>query len=421
MKIEWKYFGEEVLKGVELVRAITAVKPKNPMKERYDAYIVGGCVRDIIRWYTGKVGSPNIHDVDICTNMPMDELYEVFNCTSNNGEAHGTILVKYEGIAFEVTQFRTEADYSDGRHPDRVEWADTFKEDSERRDFTINAMAIDADGNVIDYHGGLKDLRDGVLRTVGNPEERFGEDALRIIRAMRFAARFNMSVDPATLKAITKLHGTLSKIAVERISSELKKTAEYGMKQFAQVLDLIVSTGTSESIDPQGLINWSLANKLASNRAIDSLVPELDRDVSTAMTLMMAGCKDIKKFTQEFRLETDLAKTATYVYGSFDTFKNFGDNLTDSIKMVNNKDFDRLREIAYVCDLGQLDNNDLIAIENLIDTALPKLKILNKAVIDAGFTGAEIGKKLKPLTEWFYEQCLNGREPMIEEIMSQLQ
>lgn len=414
MKVDWKDFDEEVNKGVDLCRKIEAYG--------YEAYIVGGCVRDIVLWYKGGCkGAPNIHDVDIATNMPISELYSNFKCESNNGEAHGTILVKNAGIMFEVTQFRTDGDYSDGRHPDSVQFTKSFEEDTARRDFTINAMGIDASGNLIDYHGGESDLENGVLRTVGDANSRFSEDALRIVRAMRFAARFGMRIDADTYSAIKSLHGTLDKVAMERVSAELKKTAEYGTKAFAQVIDILYDTGAYKSIDPAGLVDWELVNKLASNRAVDSLVPELKRDVTTAIVLMMAGCKDMVRFAQVFKLETDILRAAKYVYGSFDTYKDFANNLTATVKMVTDRNFDRLREIAYVCGLGDVDHSDLIAIENLVDKTGSKLKLLSKAVNDAGYKGVEFGNHLRKLTEWFYVQVLDGKMPTEEEISEFLQ
>ena len=254
MKIDLSLFNDEVQIGTDLCQQIETFG--------YEAYLVGGCVRDIVRWYkNGQKGDPKIHDVDIATNMPIDELYDNFKCTSNNGEAHGTILVKWQKEVFEVTQFRTDGDYSDGRHPDSVQFTKSFKDDVARRDFTINAMGIDCRGNLIDYYNGEKDLDDNILRTVGDSNQRFSEDALRIIRAMRFAARFGMKIDPETMEGIKNIKGNLDKIAKERIGAELMKTAEYGKQAFADVIGLLMKTGANEVIDPEMLINWKFAKQ----------------------------------------------------------------------------------------------------------------------------------------------------------------
>lgn len=415
MRIDWKYFNnnEEVVKGIDLVRQINELG--------YDAYIVGGCVRDIVRWYTNKTGDPNIHDVDICTNMPMDKLYKTFKCESNNGEEHGTILVFNKGEAFEVTQFRADGDYSDGRHPDSVKWADTFEEDSKRRDFTINAMAIDADGNLIDYHGGAEDLANGILRTVGDPDERFGEDALRIIRAMRFAARFNMKLDHGVYNSICKLHGTLNKVAMERISAELKKTAEYGVKAFAQVMDIMVKTGAYHSFDPQKLLDWNSALIMAQNRAVSQKYIELNKDVMTSMICLLYNCKNLQHACQYFRLENDLMKTAYYVFTNLPIYKTFGTDIVATVKMINNPNYCRLEEVAHALSYKEPNAKISQDMEYVSDIAIPLSKDLSKAVSEKGYSGPAFGKKLKELTEWFYNQILDtGEAPSYEEILNNL-
>ena len=200
------------------------------------ACIVGGCVRDIVM---GKMP----HDVDIATNMTPDELKKLFGETkSNNGEAHGTVLVPYDGIMYEVTRFRADGTYSDGRHPDYVEWADTFKEDSRRRDFTINAMGIDYKGHLLDYHGGLTDLCNKVIRTVGNPVDRFTEDPLRIIRAFRFASVLGFSIEKETLEATSALSDRLMSVHAERMHDELNKVIDTGNPSaFTQFISCIAA------------------------------------------------------------------------------------------------------------------------------------------------------------------------------------
>lgn len=418
MKIEWKYFrnNSEVVNGIDLVRKINLYG--------YDAYIVGGCVRDIIRWYRTKEGDPNIHDVDICTNMPITELYKKFRCESNNGEAHGTILVFNCGEPFEVTQFRTEAGYSDGRHPDAVQWANTFEEDSKRRDFTINAMAIDADGNLIDYHGGAKDLENGVLKTVGNPDERFGEDALRIIRAMRFAARFGMKLDNDVYQSICKLHGTLGKVAMERVSAELKKTAEYGVKAFKQVLEILIKTGANNTIDPDGLIDWDSAFTLISNRCNEQLYEKYNNDITMAFICLLYNCKNLQKACQHFKLETDIMRSAYYVYTGLSGYKMFGKNFRDDIKLMNNVDFNRLEEFANALGMQALSERYVSHIKYLYDIAKSDIKDLTKALQECGYKGPLFGKMLNKLTEWYYLYIHDNNDTpdyieILEEIKSQ--
>ena len=205
----------------------------------HEAYIVGGSVRDMVRVELGQTNVLDLHDVDIATNMPIDALQKNFRTESNNGEAHGTILVFHiYGYPFEVTQFRTDGDYSDGRHPDTVSFTRDFKEDAARRDFTINAMGMDGDGNVIDPFNGIKDIEDHVLRAVGEADKRFKEDSLRILRGARFAVNFGYEIEPDTYKAM-KDNAVLTKgLSNERIRKEISavKNRECGFQLFLNIL-----------------------------------------------------------------------------------------------------------------------------------------------------------------------------------------
>ena len=222
-------------------------------KRGYEAYIAGGAVRDLVRHHLHMANANEVHDVDIATNMPIEELKQAFRCDSNNGEAHGTILVHYDGMVFEVTQFRVDGDYSDGRHPDSVEFAKTFKEDCSRRDFTINAMGLDKDMNVIDYFDGIGDLVFRRLRAVGNPFQRFTEDALRVIRGMRFAARYDLMIDDQTKQAMHSRIHLVPKLAMERIHDELYKCAGYGKRQFSAMIGYMSKFGFCNVFPEYGL------------------------------------------------------------------------------------------------------------------------------------------------------------------------
>ena len=184
----------------------------------YVAYAVGGCVRDSLLGL-----SP--HDWDLCTSATPEETLALFGekqCIPT-GLQHGTITVKWKGKLYETTTFRTEGTYSDGRHPDHVEFVPDVKEDLARRDFTINAMAYSAEEGLIDPFGGRDDLAKKIVRAVGEPERRFEEDALRILRLYRFAARFGFAVEPATGQAAKDLCRHLDCVSAERIAEELTR------------------------------------------------------------------------------------------------------------------------------------------------------------------------------------------------------
>ena len=184
----------------------------------YAAYAVGGCVRDSLLGRTA-------HDWDLCTSALPQQVMELFGAEQciPTGLQHGTVTIKYGGQLYETTTFRTEGSYTDGRHPDKVQFVPDVREDLARRDFTINAMAYNEAEGLVDPFGGQKDLQNGLLRAVGEPQQRFTEDALRILRLYRFAARFGFALDAATARAARQLAPHLDCISAERIQEELAK------------------------------------------------------------------------------------------------------------------------------------------------------------------------------------------------------
>ena len=184
----------------------------------YAAYVVGGCVRDSLLGLTP-------HDWDLCTSALPQQVMELFGAQRciPTGLQHGTVTVKQSGALYEITTFRTEGAYTDGRHPDEVHFVPDVREDLARRDFTINAMAYNEKEGLVDPFGGQADLQSGVLRAVGVPRQRFTEDALRILRLHRFAARFGFAIDPPTAQAAQELCAHLDCVSVERIEEELAK------------------------------------------------------------------------------------------------------------------------------------------------------------------------------------------------------
>ena len=184
----------------------------------YAAYVVGGCVRDSLLGLTP-------HDWDLCTSALPQQVMELFGAEKciPTGLQHGTVTVKQGGGLYEITTFRTEGTYTDGRHPDEVHFVPDVREDLARRDFTINAMAYNAKEGLVDPFGGQADLQSGILRAVGVPHQRFTEDALRILRLYRFAARFGFAIDPPTAQAAQELCAHLDCVSVERIEEELSK------------------------------------------------------------------------------------------------------------------------------------------------------------------------------------------------------
>ncbi len=189
-------------------------------KAGYEAYLVGGSVRDMI---LGR----KIYDYDICTSALPQEIKNIFseNKVIETGIKHGTVTLLYKNTNFEITVFRKESGYSDHRHPDTVIFGASLEDDLMRRDFTVNAICFDGN-EYIDLHGGINDIKKRVIRAVGDPKKRFEEDALRILRGLRFASTLGFEIEESTLRAMREYADDIKKISVERIFSEFRKAAE---------------------------------------------------------------------------------------------------------------------------------------------------------------------------------------------------
>lgn len=196
------------------------------------AHPVGGCVRDLL---LGRVPG----DYDVCTSALPERVMALFERAVPTGIQHGTVTVLTEDGPVEVTTFRREGGYADGRHPDGVSFDVGLTEDLARRDFTINAMALGERGEIIDPFGGQADLRAGLVRCVGAPDRRFGEDALRMLRGVRFAAQLGFAIEPETEQAIRRNAGRLRQVSGERVKAELEKT-------------LLSPSGAGRGFDPLG-------------------------------------------------------------------------------------------------------------------------------------------------------------------------
>ncbi|MGO9127313.1 MAG: CCA tRNA nucleotidyltransferase [Terriglobales bacterium] len=211
----------------------------------HQAYLVGGCVRDIL---LGREPA----DYDVATSATPDEVMRIFPDAYAVGAQFGVVLVPAGGVAntVEVATFRSDIGYSDGRHPDEVRFSDHPREDVQRRDFTINGMMLDPTSNqVLDFVGGQKDLKAKIIRCIGQPEQRFAEDKLRMLRAARFAARFGFEIEPATFAAIRKLAPQIRQVSRERVRDELTKMLTEGQARSAFLL--LDQTGLLHEVLPE--------------------------------------------------------------------------------------------------------------------------------------------------------------------------
>ena len=209
-------------------------------KNGFEAFAVGGCIRDSL---LGRV--PN--DWDITTSAKPEDIMNIFENTVETGIEHGTVTVVIDKEPYEVTTYRIDGDYTDGRHPDSVEFTENIEEDLSRRDFTINAMAYNNSTGLVDVFGGREDLENRVIRCVGNPKKRFEEDALRMMRGIRLSAQLGFSIDKDTFNAIEEMADSISAVSIERINVEFTKT----LMSDAKKIMIYHETGILKNVLPE--------------------------------------------------------------------------------------------------------------------------------------------------------------------------
>lgn len=376
----------------------------------YESYIVGGAVRDIV------MGSNYIHDIDIATNMPMDEIKSKFKAYEyGGGEKHGTLIVKWQGgVTFELTQFRTEGTYTDGRRPDSVEFTSSFEEDVKRRDFTINAMGVDVDGVVIDYHGGCEDIADKLLRTVGDASERFSEDALRMVRAVRIASKLGFKIDATVLDAITQNKDLLTNVSKERMRDELQKLSEVGPQAFANGIDLFYSTGILGYMI-EGHRNNDVSVSTSRIAQLKSGYFELYLailfDVYVLPTVMLC---------QQLKLTNDQIIAIDFAINSLVTLKKMmGISRVSAYKLVAHKHFNLVKDLylAYYDDFDIVKDIEFI---NKFKKAYEMQKKITELMLKSELyqPGPEFGKTLNSMLNAVFHYFETNNELPTEESIS---
>ena len=321
----------------------------------YEAYFVGGMVRDYLL-------KGDVHDIDIATSALPDEVMNLFPQTHPVGIKFGMVLVISNGFSFEVTTFRTDGKYDDNRHPTEVKFERDLINDTKRRDFTINGMALDINFKLFDYNDGLTDLKNGIIRAIGNPYERFTEDSLRIIRAIYFVSKLGFTIDALTLKSMIELKDLLKNIKIERIYQELKKMAA----------------------GPY----FNLALKLLDETKISAYLPDLERGIHYLASNDLS-CDLDTLFVLSFKLNEEMSEAwrlSTNDYNRYqmalDLALTVEDGNYNPLHVYANKKEICLLANKVNCLLGFKDSCDLIM---RIDNELPIHK-----TCDLKFKGQDI-------------------------------
>ncbi len=370
----------------------------------FEAYFVGGCVRDMI---LGK----ECDDIDIATSARPEEIIDIFENTVPTGIKHGTVTVIIDSFPIEVTTYRTDGQYIDSRHPENVEFVSSIEEDLCRRDFTINALAYNPKHEIIDLFNGIKDLKDGKIRAVGDPKLRFSEDALRILRAYRFSSVLDFDIEKRTEQSAVGMCDRLSLISGERIYKELVKlsagirpqtlytllnknglkfcgigSAKYDYNTFSQLKD----------------IKTNLTFKFAL------LISLCNHDTATIKTRLKAEKKTIEAIDfLDSISENDIPKNKIELKRFM--FR-FGSDKTDLY-------------FSYVKLLWPDKSEDLVRFKSEIEAGfepymISHLKINGQSLLNLGYKGEQIGKMLNTATEFVIE---NPDKNSKEEILKQLQ
>lgn len=376
----------------------------------YDAYIVGGCVRDAI---LGKV--PN--DWDITTSAKPEEVKALFHKTVDTGIVHGTVTVIINHEGYEVTTYRIDGEYQDGRHPNSVEFTSNLVEDLKRRDFTINAMAYNSVTGLVDAFDGIGDLKKGMIRCVGNPLERFEEDALRMLRCIRFSAGLGFEIEAGTWNAIQKLVPNIEKISKERIQVELDKLLLSGQpEKIAYVYETGLSKYMFTELDRlarQGQLAWilQLLPKVEANHFLRWAAVLYFTERQTAQGIL----KDLRFDNRTIDIVSKLVNAfkRTIPRGLVETRKSVSQIGTEIYSYWILMELAIAREAEDVLQAWQayyqqvIDNQDCIS--------LKQLTVNGKDVIAAGVQrGMQVGEILEALLDAVLE-CpeLNEREKLI--------
>lgn len=376
----------------------------------YEAYVVGGAVRSAL------LNLP-VHDYDLTTSAMPEEIKKVFrgwHCL-DTGIRHGTVTVLSDHHPIEITTYRRDSTYEDHRHPDHVEFTGALKEDCQRRDFTINALCYHPDQGILDFFGGRQDLAGHIIRCIGDPEKRFEEDALRILRAVRFASRLSFRIEPETSRVLLEKKDTLSYVSIERINEEFTGTlkgagAAVCLEDYREVIEVFLPelkklsdgawremTGwleeerTGRAEIRLALILYALHDREAAMHILKRL--KYSNAFIAEVQDLLATADDPISTDIEFRSVLSRMKTDIDTFFAFRRAKDPGISLTDK-----RRQYAGLTNDSYCWNLSQLEvsGNDLIA---------------------CGLRGPAIGCTLnRLLDDVIHERVINSRELLLKRI-----
>lgn len=387
-------------------------------ENNYEAYIVGGCVRDAILGF-----EPN--DYDITTSASpntIQEIFKDFKCIET-GIEHGTVSVVIEDEIFEITTYRIEGEYKDHRRPDKVDFTDRLEEDLKRRDFTINAMAYNEKKGLIDLFGGKEDLNNKIIKTVGNPYDRFNEDGLRMIRAIRFSSKLNFTIEKETLKAIYDKSFIINNISLERITDEFTKIILSDKPEnikylFETKLLKYLNISNEDDIGKLKQFYNEIVILKKINKNLEKRLALLDYIVEKNNINCKSFCNELiysKKIIKNHNIILTLLKNIEIDHLNKVEIKKIlsgvDRNLLEEYLDISGIIYDKEKKVDEIIDiLSEIEeNNECYIIKNL--------KVNGRDIMSLGYKNKEVGEVLNYLLEIVIEDyTLNKKDVLIKKI-----
>lgn len=373
----------------------------------FEAFVVGGCVRDTL---LGR----QPEDWDITTSAKPEQVKAIFGRTIDTGIQHGTVTIMRGKAGYEVTTYRIDGEYEDGRHPKSVEFTSNLIEDLKRRDFTINAMAYSHEAGLVDAFGGMEDLKQKKIRCVGSPKERFTEDALRILRAVRFSAQLGFEIEPETKKAITEIAPNLIHVSKERIQVELSKLLLSANPDYIRE---VYETGISPYVTP----GFDLVP--GENISISSSLPA-DKSLRWAAFLRLTDETSAVRILKDLKMDNDtISKTGTLVRWWNRPIPADKAEIRRIMSQMTPELYDNLILLKQSVGLEKLE--EVVRLSGEIRTAgdcisLKTMAVTGRDLIEAGMKpGRELGVVLNQLFNQVLEHPeYNTKEYLLKEFVN---
>lgn len=373
-------------------------------KNSFEAYVVGGCVRDTMR-------RKEPHDWDITTSAKPEEIMKIFASHKiiPTGLQHGTVTVVVNNKQYEITTFRADGEYVNNRVPETVSFVSSLKDDLKRRDFTINAMAYNPNTGIVDMFGGMADISNGIIRCIGNPDERFQEDALRMLRAVRFATKFGFRIEDRTYDAILRNRNLLENISMERIASELMQTLEYGC---SSLLGKLLQTVVPELTGEQCSKLEHKANYMMKNTVIARLVYMFDFEPTKQ-----------KEILRRLRLDNRTIEAVVHTTELTNMITDTDMPSELAVRRILNKDETIFHDVISLLKMKSIDNRKLWKLANLIEIdyntnwhepyRISQLAVNGDDIRSLGYSGKEIGDVLNELLELAMTQQIPNEHSLL--------